>query len=120
MARKRPLADYLKPVHDDECGIYRNDGMSALGKNTVNKVIGEPKCDCGLAEARRRPNRVGVDIQCQQHFGNTSVCRLVQLRHRVGISNEWQGPRWVCENCRNNMPGQFRYCDAEQFALALG
>lgn len=63
-------------------------------------------------------------IQCEQHYGQDSVCRLVQLRHRVGVSNAWQEPRWVCDHCRSLMPGQFRYCDEEQFnkylALAEG
>ncbi len=54
-----------------------------------------------------------ITIQCEQHFGSPSFCRLVQLRHRVGIADAWQEPRWVCEHCRSLMPGQFRYCDAE-------
>lgn len=119
MVAKRPLADYMKPVHDDDCDLHRNDHMTALAEHTVNRVMGPPKCDCGLEAARRRPNRVGIDIQCQQHLGSVSVCRLVQLRHRVGISNEWQEPRWVCDACRSHMPGQFRYCDVEQFARHL-
>ncbi len=60
-----------------------------------------------------------VTIQCQQHFGGASVCRLVQLRHRVGIADAWQNPRWVCEHCRSLMPGQFRYCEAKTFARYL-
>ena len=119
MVSKRTLASYMQAVHDEDCGIYRNDGMTALAENTVNHVMGEPKCDCGLEEARRRIKKHEVDIQCQQHLGGASVCRLVQLRHRVGLSNEWQEPRWVCDHCRSLMPGQFRYCDDEQFSLHL-
>lgn len=118
MARKT-LADYMKPVHKEDCGIFRNDHMTALAEHTVNQVMGPPKCDCGLEEARRRTNQKEIDIQCKQHYGSASVCRLIQLRHRVGVSNEWQEPRWVCENCRSHMPGQFRYCDEEQFVLHL-
>ncbi len=124
MTKKRPLTDYTKPVHDDDCGIRRDDGMTALATATVTQVMGPPKCDCGLEEARQRPNWNEVDIQCEQHFGGVSVCRLVQLRYRVGVSNEWQEPRWVCDHCRSLMPGQFRYCGQEQFeqhlALAEG
>ncbi len=119
MVAKRPLAEYMKPVHDDACGIYRNDHMTPLAEHTVNQVMGLPKCNCGLDDARSRINRNEIDIQCQQHYGGVSVCRLVQLRHRVGIKNEWQEPRWVCENCRSHMPGQFRYCGQEQFDLEL-
>lgn len=119
MVHKRPLADYMKPVHDDDCGIHRNDSMTALAEHTVNQVMGEPKCDCGLDDAKKRINHNEIDIQCQQHYGRASVCRLVQLRHRPGIKNGWQPPRWVCENCRSHMPGQFRYCGQEQFDLHL-
>ncbi len=119
MARKRPLADYMKPVHDDGCDIYRNDRMTSLAELTMNHVMGHPKCDCGLDNARTRLNRNEIDIQCEQHYGSVSVCRLVQLRHRVGIKNEWQEPRWVCDDCRSHLPGQFRYCGQEQFDQAL-
>ncbi len=121
MVHKRPLADYMKPVHDDDCGIRRDDSPYAtrLGTQTMIDVMGPPKCDCGLEDARTRINRNEIDIQCQQHYGGQSVCRLVQLRHRVGIKNEWQEPRWVCDHCRDLMPGQFRYCGQEQFDQAL-
>lgn len=59
-----------------------------------------------------------VAIQCQQHYGTASVCRLVRLRHRPGIT-EWQEPRWVCEHCRDLMPGLFRYCGNKTFARYL-
>lgn len=121
MVSKRPLADYMKPVHDDECDIRRDDGpyVTALGVQTMTDVMGPPKCDCGLADAKQRISHNEIDIQCQQHYGGVSVCRLVQLRHRPGVKDMWQEPRWVCDHCRSLMPGQFRYCGQEQFDLAL-
>lgn len=47
-------------------------------------------------------------IQCGYHFGHPMPCRLVQLRHRIGIS-DWQHPKWVCDNCRIYLRGLFRY-----------
>jgi hypothetical protein len=47
---QKKLSDYQKPMHDDECGIRRNQYASALGALTMNQVMGPPKCDCGLAE----------------------------------------------------------------------
>ena len=119
MSNHNPLSEYMRLVHKEDCEINRNVGMSPLAEHTVNQVMGHPKCDCGLEEARQRPNRNEMDIQCEQHFGGLSVCCLVQLRHRVGISNEWQTPLWVCEKCRSHMPGQFRYCDNEEFIRHL-
>ncbi len=116
---KRPLESYMQPVHDDDCDMRRDEGRSSGTRRVLARARGSARCTCGLDEARRRIKKHEVDIQCQQHFGSTSVCRLVQLRHRVGISNAWQEPRWVCANCRDLLPGQFRYCDDDQFYLNL-
>lgn len=51
---KRPIKSYLKPVHDGDCGIRRNDHMSVLAAHSVNQVMGEPQCTCGLAEALKK------------------------------------------------------------------
>lgn len=48
---KKQIKDYLKPIHEDGCGIHRNVGMSTLAAHTVNQVMGKPRCDCGLEEA---------------------------------------------------------------------
>lgn len=116
MVSKRTLKSYMQPVHDTDCGFPRDEEGQIYSAALPN---GPVRCTCGLDEARQRIEKHEVDIQCQQHYGGASVCRLVQLRHRVGISNEWQEPRWVCEGCRSHMPGQFRYCDEEQFNLHL-
>lgn len=107
MVNKRPLSDYTKPVHDEDCGIYRNDGMSALGENTVNKVMGLPRCTCGLNEARgRSPDE--TTIQCQYHYGTPTECRLIQLNHHPA-AGQWQAPMWMCAPCRTHVRGLFRY-----------
>lgn len=107
----------------------RNMGGRAGAAHNTCTDFAEYLSECGIEwcmpcqvrqEAQQlRITKHEVDIQCQQHFGGTSICRLVQLRHRVGLPNEWQEPRWMCDHCRSLMPGQFRYCDEEQFNLHL-
>ncbi len=119
MVARKPLAEYMRLVHMEGCDIDRNIGMSPLAEHTVNKVMGQPKCDCGLDAARRRPNRNEMEIQCEQHFGEVSICCLVQLRHQIVIHSEWQEPRWVCAKCRSYLTGQFRFCNNDQFIRYL-
>lgn len=46
----RTLASYKKPIHDRDCGIFRNNGMSGIAALTMNQVFGHPECTCGLAK----------------------------------------------------------------------
>ncbi len=114
-----------KALANTPCENRHMGGDAGAGINTC-KDFTEYLAKCGIewcmpCQIRKeaRTKKQEADIQCQQHLGRASVCRLVQLRHRVGLSNEWQAPRWVCANCRSHMPGQFRYCDDEQFSLHL-
>lgn len=67
-----------------------------------------PAVGMGMGMAVRKPEEQEEMIQCGYHFGDEMLCRLVQLRHRIGISN-WQHPKWVCDNCRIYLRGLFRY-----------
>ena len=54
MVNRKPLSEYMRPVHTEDCEIHRNVGMSPLAEHTVNQVMGHPKCDCGLEGALLR------------------------------------------------------------------
>ena len=108
MVNKRPLSDYLQPVHDADCEVYRNKhSPTTLDAATIDQVMGIPRCTCGLNAARgQRPDE--IPTQCQYHFGETTDCRLIQLNHYTR-AGEWQAPMWMCERCRSHVLGNFRY-----------